>query len=82
MEIENPQRIWKQEISGGYSGVTISEGKIYTMDRPDKKNMERILCLDAKTGNAIWEHSYTASYGGLSYDSGPRASVTIHGRKA
>ncbi len=82
LEIENPQRIWKKDISGGYSGVTISEGKIYTMDRPGKKNIERILCLDAKTGNVIWEHSYAASYDGLSYDSGPRASVTIHSMKA
>ena len=82
LEIENPQRIWKKEISGGFSGVTVSDGKVYTMDRPEKKDIERILCLDAMTGKIIWEHRYAASYKGLSYDSGPRASVTIHSGKA
>ena len=82
LKIENPQRIWKKEISGGYSGITVSGGRAYTMDRPDKKNIERILCLDAKTGKPLWEYSYAASYKGLSYDSGPRASVTIHDQKA
>ena len=57
LEIENPQRIWKKGISGGYSGVTISEGRVYTMDRPDKKNIERILCLDALTGKVMLEYS-------------------------
>jgi outer membrane protein assembly factor BamB len=82
LKIENPQRIWKKEISGGYSGITVSGGRAYTMDRPDKKNIERILCLDAKTGKPLWEYSYAASYKGLSYDSGPRASVTIRDQKA
>lgn len=81
LEIENPVRLWKQQISGGYSGVTVSDGKVYTMDRPEKKDLERILCLEAKTGKIIWEHSYAASYESLSYESGPRASVTIHDQK-
>ena len=82
LEIENPQRVWKQKISGGFSGITVNGGKVYTMDRPAEKNLERILCLDARTGKLIWEHRYAAGYKGLSYDSGPRASVTIHSGRA
>lgn len=77
LKLEQPEKIWKKEIGGGYSGVTIVGDKVFTMDRPSKKNKERVLCYSAKNGNLIWAHEYDANYSGLSYDSGPRASVTI-----
>ena len=80
--IDDPERVWKSAIGGGYSGVTVSGGRVYTMDRPEKANAERVLCFDAKTGEPIWEHRYEANYKGLDYGSGPRGSVTIHNGKA
>ena len=77
LKLEQPKQIWKKEIGGGYSGVTIVGDKVFTMDRPSKKNKERVLCYSAKDGNLIWAQEYDANYSGLSYDSGPRASVTI-----
>ena len=53
------------------------------MDRVDKpKDVERVLCFDAKTGKKLWEHAYPCVYSGVSYPSGPRASVTIHDGRA
>ena len=77
LKLDQTKKIWKKEIGGGYSGITISGDKVFTMDRPSKKNKERVLCYSAKDGNLIWTHEYDANYSGLSYDSGPRASVTI-----
>jgi len=81
-----PVRKWRVEVGGGYSGVTVSDGKVYTMDRlaPPKheKEIERVRCFDAADGRALWTHVYDAPYGDLTYNTGPRADVTIHDGRA
>lgn len=67
---------WKKPIGGGYSSVSVWNGRLYTMDR--QGDQERVLCLDAKTGKEIWVHSYDADYAGISYGAGPRATPTVH----
>tara|TARA_B100001123_G_C15313052_1_gene1025157 strand:- start:350 stop:1597 length:1248 start_codon:yes stop_codon:yes gene_type:complete len=82
---EGLRRVWKQTISPGYSGVSVAQGKVYLMDRPDKDKhgeKERVLCLDSDTGKELWSFTYAAAYGDLDYGTGPRASVTIHEGKA
>jgi len=46
------------------------------------QSVERVLCLDWRTGAKLWEVSYTCAYGGFAYEAGPRASVTIHDGRA
>jgi outer membrane protein assembly factor BamB len=70
-----PTVVWKRPLGGGYSSIAVIDNRLYTMDR--QGNEERILCLDAKTGNELWVHRYTANYGNLSYGNGPRATPTI-----
>lgn len=71
--------IWRQRIGGGYSGVVATDGRVYTMDRQtEPKEVERVLCFDAKTGKLLWTHSYEALYRQLDYDSGPRAAPTVY----
>lgn len=73
------ERLWHQPIGGGYSGVTVAGGRVYTMDRQGETPAvtERVLCFDAATGQPLWTHAYAADYADLDYASGPRASVTI-----
>lgn len=70
--------VWRQKIGGGFSGVTTSKARVYTMDRDKAKGLERVLCFSATDGTLLWQDSYPADYKGMDYDSGPRASVTIH----
>lgn len=73
-----PERLWKQEIGGGYGGVTMSNGRIYVMDRQKApKEVERLLCFDAESGKALWTHSWEVEYGSMDYGTGPRSSVNI-----
>lgn len=74
---------WSVEIGPGYSGPTVSNGRVYVMDRQadGQAANERILCVDSATGKSIWNHTYPADYR-ISYTAGPRASVTIHDGKA
>lgn len=80
---KEPERLWKNEIGAGFGGVTASGGKVYVMDRvKTPKEIERVLCFDAASGSALWQHSWEVSYGGMEYGTGPRASVNISEGKA
>lgn len=86
--------VWRQPINGGYTSPSISEGRLFVMDwvtrtktpeeREDKTlrgaipGTERVLCLDAKTGEEIWQHSYESFYR-VSYPGGPRACPLVEG---
>ena len=69
---------WSTEIGAGYSGPTVANRRVYVMDRmvTERKETERVLCLDSGSGEIIWKHEYDAPYS-ISYKAGPRASVTI-----
>ena len=75
------KRVWKSPLNPGYSGITVKENRVYTMDRPPVEKSgetERVLCFNALDGSLLWEFGYPSEYGNLSYGKGPRASLTIH----
>ncbi len=74
---------WNVPCGPGYSGPTVSDGRVYITDRIEKPEAsERVLCVDANTGKLIWTHTYSSQYGNVSYPNGPRASVVISDGKA
>jgi len=74
---------WSVEISSGYSGPTVANGKVYITDRIEKPSqLERVICFDERTGEKLWEYSYNCEYSGVGYPAGPRASVVINDGKA
>ncbi len=71
--------IWRQPIKSGYTGPTISQGRVFVMDRAvNPKQTERVICFDSATGKQLWVHEYDAVYRNVGYQAGPRASVTIN----
>ncbi|QEG20201.1 outer membrane protein assembly factor BamB family protein [Mariniblastus fucicola] len=80
---DGPKHDWTAEIAGGYSGPTVVDGKVYVMDRvTDPKQIERVHCFDLATGKNVWTHQYDATYQGIGYPAGPRASVIVEDGKA
>ena len=73
------KQLWRQPVGGGYAGVSVAEGRVFTMDRQTNPEVERVLCFDASSGQPLWQHTYPVSYGKLDYGNGPRAAPTIHG---
>jgi outer membrane protein assembly factor BamB len=74
---------WRAEIGPGYTGPTVSNGRVYVMDRlQDPKSVERVLCFDENDGKPIWSHTYDCPYQKVGYQAGPRAAVTIDNAKA
>jgi outer membrane protein assembly factor BamB len=82
---------WRFPVSLGYSGPTVSDGRVYVTDFvPDKakespkaqlagkrqlKGTERIFCVNAKTGEEIWKYVYPVSYSGGLH--GPCGTVVL-----
>ncbi len=83
---------WRTPIHGGYAGPAVADGKVYVTDYvvergeakndPGQKNelqgQERVLCLDAATGEEVWQHAYDCPYK-ISYACGPRTTPTVDG---
>jgi outer membrane protein assembly factor BamB len=70
--------VWQADVGAGYSGPTVADGRVYVTDRlDDPKQIERIHCFDARTGEPLWTHSYDCNYE-IHYTAGPRAAVTVN----
>jgi outer membrane protein assembly factor BamB len=82
--------LWRAKISSGYSGPTVAQGRVFVSDRkieadPQNENgrqTERIHCFDAVTGKPLWSHQYDCKYRNISYQAGPRASISIDDGRA
>jgi outer membrane protein assembly factor BamB len=87
-----PAVLWRRPISGGFAGPAVVGGKVYVTDyvkssgdarpaptkRNDLQGTERVLCLDAKSGEEVWKHEYDCNYS-ISYPAGPRCTPTVAG---
>jgi outer membrane protein assembly factor BamB len=86
--------VWRKPIHGGFAGPAVARGRVYVTDyvkaagdarpAPTKRNelqgAERVLCLDAQTGEEIWKHQYECNYT-ISYPAGPRCTPTVEDGK-
>src|SRR5882724_6841976 len=64
-----PRAVWKAAVGTGFSSISISHGRVYTMGNADEK--DTIWCLDATTGKPVWQHSYEAALNPQYYEGGP-----------
>ena len=77
-QTKRPPEVWRKPLGGGYSSIIQVQNRLYTMDRQGSN--ERVVCLDATTGNSLWNHSYLVDYSGMrdGYTEGPRATPCYH----
>lgn len=79
--------LWRAPLGAGYSGPSVVGDRIYVMDKvpapegsPKGIEHERIVCLDANTGESVWRHVFPTRYE-VGYASGPRMTPTVHAGK-
>ncbi len=75
-----PKVLWTRELGDGYSTILVEDGRLYTMYRAG--DQEAVICLDAATGETIWEHRYDHDpHEGhvTQFGVGPRATPLISG---
>ncbi|MDE0042669.1 MAG: PQQ-binding-like beta-propeller repeat protein, partial [Candidatus Poribacteria bacterium] len=73
---DGPQVLWRIPIGEGYSGISIVDGRIYTMLSEGED--EFAVCLDASDGTEIWR-SRTDEKFHSGEGSGPRSTPAVDG---
>ena len=58
---EGSNLLWKRDDIGGPCTPVVMNDRLYTIQRAESgtpREGERLMCLDAKTGETLWEHRY------------------------
>jgi outer membrane protein assembly factor BamB len=85
-----PKILWRAKIGAGYAGPAVVGDRVYVTDfvseqelgennpgaRAEMTGQERLLCLNANTGEVVWQQEAPCKYN-ISYASGPRATPTV-----
>ena len=72
-----PKRTWLFDNCGkGYSGPSISNGKIFIMGT--REDMTQLICLSEAEGKELWATDVAAVYGNR-WGDGPRCTPTVDG---
>ncbi|MDB4561654.1 PQQ-like beta-propeller repeat protein [bacterium] len=75
---QGPELVWLSKKSGvGYAGFAVVDENVYTMGA--YKNDERLICLDAATGDVRWRMVMTESVLENGWGDGPRGTPTVDG---
>ena len=77
-----PRRVWSAPIANGYAGPAVADGRVFATDYrrgAGRSGVERVLCLDERTGKLLWQKEWAVDYSGLQYNLGPRATPTVEG---
>ena len=74
-----PRELWSKELGIGFSSMSISDGRVYTMGNID--GTESVYCFDADTGKELWRHSYPCKLVAVLYEGGPGCTPTVDGDK-
>lgn len=73
---EGPKLLWKAPIGDGYSGIAVSNGRLYTMF--SQGDDELVACFDAASGKEIWRYKLDSNYIN-DQGNGPRGTPTVDG---
>ncbi|HSK77382.1 MAG TPA: PQQ-binding-like beta-propeller repeat protein [Thermoanaerobaculia bacterium] len=79
-----PPVVWKAKGGKGYSGIAVSEGRVYTQwaEGEGEKGNEYVVALDAATGKEAWRFRSDSVYVDPSGNGdGPRATPTVDGNR-
>ncbi len=60
--------LWRNEEAGGISTPVIMNGRLYTIVRHEpetRREQEKVLCLDAETGEKLWESRHNVYLSGV-----------------
>ena len=78
-DAKGPPILWTIDLGVGYSGFVGAGDRIYTQYQ--SLTGQFVVCLNAKTGEKIWEHRYAWPYKPASLYPGPRSTPTIDGER-
>lgn len=78
-EVPAFEQVWRSNVGPGFSGLSVQDGKIYTMY--SRGTSEYAVCLDATTGTELWATRTGARFADSMGGPGPRSTPTVTGDK-
>jgi len=70
-----PRELWRQPIGPGWSSFAVAAGRLFTQEQ--RGEAEVLTCLDAGTGQLIWEFEQPVRFSDVVAGPGPRATPTF-----
>jgi outer membrane protein assembly factor BamB len=70
------KQLWRMPVGTAYSAISVSDGRLYTMEAEDEK--EFTICLDAADGREVWRFQTDEQFFNDRGD-GPRSTPTVDG---
>jgi outer membrane protein assembly factor BamB len=82
-----PPVLWKRPLGTGHSAILVDEGRLFTMYRVGNgrtkqgpwEEEERVVALDAKSGETLWEHRYPSKLEDFNFGAGPHSTPILVG---
>lgn len=74
---DGPAVVWEKELGEGFSGISVADGRVYTMFSAGED--EFAVCLDEETGEEIWRFKTGAKFYERQGGNGPRSQPTVDG---
>lgn len=72
---DGPPELWRRPLGEGYSGISVVDGRLYTMF--SRGGEEHVVCLDAETGEEAWSRRIDEAWKD-NWGNGPRSTPTVH----
>jgi outer membrane protein assembly factor BamB len=69
-----PETLWRIPVGEGFSSVSVSAGRAYTLWEEDGGQF--LVCLDASTGAERWRHRIDVSFAST-WGNGPRSTPAV-----
>lgn len=73
----SPKLLWKAHLGPGCSSFAVVGDQVFTMG--NDKDTGSVYCLDAKTGNILWQHSYPSPLDAKMFTGGQCSTPTVDG---
>jgi outer membrane protein assembly factor BamB len=73
---KQPRRVWERPLGLGFSSFAVADGRLYTLAA--RENAESVVCLDAQSGETLWEVPSGETYRDQQGGDGPRSTPTVH----
>jgi len=74
-----PQVVWRVPLGKGFSGISISQGRVYTLFANSEG--EFAVCLKAENGEEVWRFQTGTLYEERQGGDGPRSTPTVDGER-
>lgn len=74
---KDPKLLWRAKVGAGFSGITVADGRAFTMGLDGKK--ETVYALDAGSGKSVWKHEWPSVFKAQFYEGGTSGTPTVDG---